>query len=331
MGLWLAAAGASAPAQSVSLELKTGDRLIGQILSETTNQVVLSNAWSREWNIPVAEIVKRTPLPPAASLIAVTNETGAVVKGNPPVLAGAATNAPFFTAPIMRHWHGDVLVGTDLTFSERNRQIYNARAKLIYARERFKAVIEYDASYGRSQFQETVYVDGKPTTQETTQTEANRMTGALKLDYDLTKKTYVYNLGSIGYDEIRKIDLRYQTGPGVGYRVVQQPNFTANVELGMSYLKEIETDGTDTDNFFFRFAENVVWKITPRLSWDEQFEFMPRVEGGEFQMRFGSNLRYTLVQNLFVNLSVVDIYDSTPAVGVPPNDLQFRSSVGLKF
>src|SRR6476469_1964791 len=66
-------------AQTVSLELKNGDRVTGRILSETNNRVVLSNAWSAALTIPLPEIVKRT------ALALPTNAAGAVV---------AATNAP---------------------------------------------------------------------------------------------------------------------------------------------------------------------------------------------------------------------------------------------
>ena len=333
-GLWLAGLASffQVQAQIISLELKTGERIVGRVLSESTNRVVLSNAWARELNIPVAEIVKRTPLPPVNNLVAATNGTQPVATVAPTALAQTKTNSSFFTAPALKNWHGDLLVGTDLTFSERNRQVYNAKAKLIYAKDRFKGVLEYDATYGRSQVEETELVNGQPTTHQTSQTDANRMNGILKTDYDLTKKSYLYNLGSIGYDEVRKIDLRYEIGPGLGYHLVQRANFFLNTEAGASYQKEERSDGTEVGNFFFRLAQNAAWKITPRLSWDEKMEYMPRVtDVTEYRMRFESNLRYTLVQNIFVNLSVIDIYDSMPATGVTQNDLQFRSSVGVKF
>ena len=75
-----------------------------------------------------------------------------------------------------------------------------------------------------------------------------------------------------------------------------------------------------------------MWKITPRLSWDEKFEYLPRLEDpGEYRMRFETNLRYAMLQNIFFNLSVIDLYDSRPANSVTENDLQIRSSVGVKF
>ena len=328
-GLWLASVGAWA--QSVSLELKSGDRITGRIISETPERVVLSNAWSRELTIPIAEISKRTTVASTANAVVVapsaTNSPAKPTNGVALAKAVAATNM-LFTSPLMKNWHGDILIGADLTFSERNRQVYNARAKLIYANAPLKSVLDYDATYGRSEVVETV--NGVKTSHQ--QTDANRMGGAWKLDYDITKKWYLYNLAGVGYDEIRKIDLRYEVGPGIGYHLVQATNFFLNTEVGANYQKEERSDDTELSRFYARVGQNCAWKITPRLSWDEKVEYLPSVEDVDiYKIRFETNLRYALLQNLFLNFSLIDTYDSRPADGVTQNDLQLRSSIGVKF
>ena len=340
----LAAAGAGlavlgAVAQTVSLELRNGDRITGQILSETNGRVTLSNLFASQMSIPVTEITNRRVLnlPTNAPMIVavatnppvVSAGTNALARTNAVAFAKAvaATNR-FLDSPLMKNWHGDLQVGADLTFSERNRQVYNARAKLTYAKNRFKSVIDYDATYGRTEVEETLGT----TKRTTTKTDANRMYGAIKTDFDLGKKWYVYNLAGMGYDEIRKIDLRYEIGPGVGYHLIQATNFFLNVESGVTYQREERTDDTVLSRVFGRLAQNGTWKITPRLTWDEKFEYLPSLEeSGEYRMRFETNLRYALLQNVFLNLSVIDIYDSQPALGIKKNDLQVRSSVGVKF
>ena len=342
-GKWFAAglllAAYSAFSQTVSIDLKGGDRITGHIVSETNNTVVLSNAFSREIIIPAGEITKRTVVPaPTNAAIAKVAVTNAPAKTNGVALAKAiaATNN-LFTSPLLKDWHGDILLGADLTFSERNRQVYNAKAKLIYTHGRFKSVFDYDATYGRVEVEETELVrlfGGGTTnvTHKTTKTDANRMNGSIKTDFDLTKKWYAYNLAGMGYDQIRKIDLRYEIGPGLGYHLIQWSNFFANVEAGANYQKEERDDGTELSTFFGRLAENAAWKITPRLSWDEKFEYMPRLEDpGEYRMRFEMNLRYAMLQNVFFNLSLLDIYDSLAVSGVTQNDVQVRSSIGVKF
>jgi len=329
VSFWLAAM--SALAQTVSVELKNGDRITGQIISETGSRVVLSNSYAREIAIPLAEISKRTPLPAVTNTAVIaataTNAPAKATNGVALAKAVAATNM-LFTAPALRYWHGDIQLGMDLIFSQRDREIYSAKAKLIYARNRFKTVIDYDATYGRSESEETV--NGK--VEKTMTTDANRMNGAVKTDFDVMKKWYVYNLGGAGYDEIRKIDLRYEVGPGVGYHLIQWTNFFANTEVGATYQREERSDGSELSRFFGRVGQNAAWKITPRFTWDEKFEYLLQFEDpSQYRMRFETNFRYAMLQNIFLNFSFIDIYDSQPANGVTQNDVQVRSSVGVKF
>ena len=143
---------------------------------------------------------------------------------------------------------------------------------------------------------------------------------------------YVYDAAGAGYDEIRKIDHRFAIGPGLGYHLLKLTNFVVNTEAGFNYQAEYRTDDTQTENFYLRLAEQVGWKINTRFSLDEKFEFFPQVENfSQYRFRLESSLKYHLNQNLFLSLTLLDQYDTSPAPGVPQNDLQIRSSIGVKF
>ena len=207
-------------------------------------------------------------------------------------------------------------INADLGFSEKNRQLYTGRAKVTLTYDGLRNLVDYSFSYGRN--------DGI--------VSANRMDGSLKSDYDLTRRLYVYNLAGAGYDEIRRIDLRYETGPGLGYHLVRRTNLVFKIETGVNYQAQYFDDQTETEKFFFRFAEEASWKITPKLTFDEKFEFFPQVEDfSTYRFRFESNVRYALLNNLFFTVTVIDQYDSDPAEGIGPNDLQVRSTIGVKF
>lgn len=320
-------AAASVLAQTVTVQLKNGDSISGQIITEGTNNLVLSNAWTAQLSIPVAAITNRITHTNAAAIAGTTNQ----VKTNAVAFAKvvASTNT-LFASPWLKHWHGDLQAGVDLTFGERNRRVYNGRAKLTYAKNRFKAIIDYDTTYGKSEVEEPIPGTGQTRTRSVT--DANRMFGSVKTEYDVTKRWYAYNIGAAGYDEIRKIDLRYEVGPGMGYKLVNVTNLLITTEAGFNYQHEEHTDDTDINTFFMRLGQTAAWKITPRLTWDERIEYTPRFEDpSDYRIRFETNLRYAMLQNVFLNFSVVDIYDSDPAAGVKQNDLQVRSSVGVKF
>jgi hypothetical protein len=214
------------------------------------------------------------------------------------------------------HLSGEAQVGADLVFSERKRQLYSGRFKATYAYDHFRNLFDYTFAYGKT--------DGL--------VSDNRMFGTAKTDYDLNKRLYVYNLGGGGYDEVRKIDLHYEFGPGVGYRLVKLTNLVLNAEAGANYQAEYRSDDTKKELFFFRFAENSAWAINGRFSVDEKFEFFPRVEDFEkYRFRFESNLRCGLLSNLAFVVTVLDQYDTQPAHSVAQNDLQLRSSISVKF
>ena len=64
----------------------------------------------------------------------------------------------------------------------------------------------------------------------------------------------------------------------------------------------------------------------------EKFEFLPQAETlGKFRFRLETTASYALLQNLSLNLSVINTYDTQHAINVHPNDLQIRSSIGIKF
>ena len=332
--------------QTVALKLRNGDRISGNIISESTNQIVISNAWTKTLTIPLVEIQSREILTPQ---IAATNV--------PPVAVVAKTNAPVVTkqlpppaakpvvavTPAVKPktpsaWHGDIQLGADVGISETRRQLYHSRFKITYAPvadsglnglsehiDRFRNTFDFNMAYGTT--------DGI--------LSANRMDGSSKTDFDLGDKrqVFVYNLFGGGYDEIRRIERRYEVGPGIGYHIFTRSNLVLNAEVGLNYqtqnlwskVGDRPRIYTWNDRFYYRLAEDFTWKISKTLTFDEKFELFPQMDFEEYRFRFESNLRYWILENLSFNLTVLDIYDTQPAIGVGRNDLQIRSSIGVKF
>jgi putative salt-induced outer membrane protein YdiY len=320
LGIWLAGF-TSGWAQPVILYLRSGDRLSGTIIYKDTNGVILATPWAKEIVVPATEILKReTPTaseakagqgkPAGPAFGALTN-----IDVRPGTLAVSGPLPPVKPNP-PKHWGGEAQVGADMVFSERNRQLYSGRFKLTYAYNHFRNLFDCNFAYGKT--------DGL--------LSDDRAYGSCKTDYDLSPRTYVYNLGGVGFDKIRKIDLRYEIGPGMGYRVIKLTNFVLNAELGNNYQAQYNSDNTKSELFFYRLAENSTWTVNGHLSVDERVEFFPRVDLSEsYRCRFESNFRYALVNHLAFVVTVMDQYDTQPAQGVAKNDLQLRSSISFKF
>jgi putative salt-induced outer membrane protein YdiY len=337
-------------AQDVILHLRNGDRIAGTIISENTNQVTVSTVWIKELSVPIAQIERREV--PATNTVQTAKSTQpaptspalvpANVSTNKPVVTTAAapatnavttaksTNLVITASPPpspkpswFRRWKGDLSLGADLIFGAKDTQLYHGHLGLTYAQpyahnpqKFFRNVITYNAEYGQT--------DGV--------LSANQMNGSSKTDFDLGKRTYVYNLAAIGYDEIRKIDIGYQIGPGFGYHLFTLTNFVMNVEVGGNYQAEYRSDNTKTENFYLRLANDLTWKINKQTTLVEKFELFPQVGNiSQYRFRFESTLSHAILSNLSLNLTLLDLYDTRPAQGVPNNEVQIHSSLGLKF
>lgn len=332
MAGWLALGVQLARAESVILHLRNGDRLAGTIVAEDTNRVVLATSWIKELPVPLSAIQWRE-----AGTNAVTAAVVAATKPTTPATNSAATNAivaskpvptPVVAAPAPqppkpKHWKANLSLGTDMQFGAHDRELYFARLKFTHEqpyksdpKKFFRSIFDYAADYGKT--------DGVKS--------ADRMYGSVKTDFDVGRRVFVYSLAGAGYDEVRKIDLEYEVGPGVGYHLFIRPKFVMNVEGGINYQVQERSGSPDVQNFYFRLAEDFTWKITPRMTLVEKAEFFPRVENlGEFRARLDSTLSFALWQNLALKLSVLDLYDTRPANGVDQNEVQIRSSLEITF
>jgi hypothetical protein len=351
--------------QTVVLHLRNGDRVSGSLIGQQGGQITVSNAIFGRIVVPLTQVERQTTNGGAVVAIAATpaltpaaqrrlNELLAAYLANqispaefhrqrsklvadgssritagPPVINGVPAPAlvnpavtakpptgspPAKVAP--KYWSGEALLGADLAFSEKDRQLYTGRLKLGYARPPLRSAFDYLATYGRT--------DGD--------VSANRMDASAKVDYDINRRMYVYSLAAGGYDEIRKIDWRYEVGPGVGKRLIQLTNLVLNAEAGLNYQVQYFEGGRREDLFHYRLAEELKWNMGAQFTFDEKLEFLPRWNDlKQYKMRFEANLRYWLRANLSLNLTVIDTYDTVTATGVEQNDLQVRSSIGVKF
>ena len=228
--------------------------------------------------------------------------------GNPPPAAVAAKPR--------RQFSGEVFAGMDIAEGSKSRQHYTGRLKLNYIEGHLRNNFDYLFSYGRT--------DGE--------LSANRMDATLKTDYEFTPRFYGYNQGALGYDELRKIDDYFQIGPGAGFHLIKSSKVGLSAEAGANYQSQEFTDGREERNVYFRFAQQFKWIVNTRFSFDEKVEYFPQWDDTtQYKLRAEANLRYWLKTYLSLNLTVINLYDTRVASGVEPNDLQIRSSIGVKF
>jgi len=312
----------SASAENVVLYLKSGDKILGFVVSEYTNRVVLSNSWAKELSVPLKEIERREII--AAVGTNYLASSNVVVKVKVPLKPGAEPPRLF------KHWKGDAEVGLDLSYATVNQQTYHGHFLLSYEHPYssdtnmfFRNTTDYTVQYGKTE--QTV------SNKTITVKSSDLMGGSDKTSFDLSHRWYVYSLAGAGYDRIRDIDLQAEAGPGLGYHLLTRSNLTMNAEAGANYQIQYRADNTEIRDYFYRLAEDFNWKLTPRTMFTEKVEFFPRVNLSEYRVRLEATLTYTLWRYVYLNLSVHDAYDTEPADDTSANELLVHSALGMKF
>lgn len=307
-----------AGAVNVVVQLRNGDRITGQLLEQATNHIVITTPWAGLISLPISDIgglrtaegtVLYAPAPSPTSQPATNPAIAAITKP-----ARSEQKKTLTTTANL---------GLDLLEGAKDRQIYYARIKSTYAqpyesnpKQYFRTVAEYIANYGET--------DG--------QQSANNMSGMLQSDFDFGPRNYFYNAVNVGYDQIRKIDLQYGIGPGVGHHLYTKPTFVLDVEAGANYQAQDRSAGESPRSTYLRLADNMKWKLADRVTLAKKFEYQLSFEdASQFRLRLDSTLSYRVWSGLSLNLTVLDIYDTDPAPNVAPNEFQLRSSVGFTF
>lgn len=331
-------AGRDALAQNVILHLKDGDQISGVLVGENTNNVVVSNRWAGTLSVPLAEIGQREIILAAdtnqiasTNLIAGTNQISStnLLSTNAAAIAKIAPLKPPSTSVtnLFKHWRGEAEVGLDLIYSTISQQNYHGRFKLAYElpyRTKpmlyFRNALDYSVEYGRTQG-----------TNGVSQKSTDRMGASDKTTFDIRKRWYTYNLAGIGYDRIKKINLQFEEGPGMGYHLFTRTNFLMNLEAGANYQVQYRSDSPDSRDFFYRLAQDLNWKLDDRTTLSEKLEVFPRWDLSEIRSRFETTISYTIWRYMSLNLTLTDSYDNSPAAGTDANEVEVRSALGVKF
>ncbi len=350
--LLLAGTGVEAAGRTVILHLKNGDRITGRVIRESDSRIVLESPLAGRLNIPAAQVDRReepdpapkpatvavptpdapapaTPPPAPSKPVAAVPPPGKPAGGTPPEPAtNAPPDLPWYSlrrwvpepvSPFVTNWHGNLQVGMNLGFGTRDRQDFYARATATHAYGRSRNALAYNAAYG--------IADGRQA--------ANRMEGTLKTDLDLWKKRkwYAYNQFLAAYDDIREINLRWDEGVGMGYKVIERARLVGNMELGAQFQQFRYDNQLGRRNIWSgRIGESLTWKPNDKLSVVQRFTFTPSfLDADDYRFRFELLATYPLYKRVTVNLNIIDDYEADPRGAVDNNELTIQGTVGIQF
>jgi len=320
--------GIKARSESLILHLKNGDRVAGEVVSESTNQITLKTPWadalgvSKEHidRIEKPPVVAETKSPEVAPVKVEPAKTEPAKTNTPPAKTVASQPPPAKKPSELKF---EVKFGTDMIRGQRDRDTYYGQFAMTYAhpyeansKKFFRNRLDYRADYGTT--------DGRET--------SNRMSGGNKTDFDFLEHGYFYNYVGGGFDQVRRINAQYEAGPGVGYHLLRHPKFITNIEGGLTYQYQDRDTDDELESLYGRVGQDVTWKIMPKVVFTQRSSLLTSLEDAEeLQFRLEANLSLGLVQNLSLNFTAIELYDTRPVPGISRNEFQFRSALGITF
>ena len=328
---WLGVWNCAAAPESVVLFLKNGDRITGELVSTNGQRVIIRSPVVGKVTIPRENLDHMDPLvrPTAANTATPTNAAPKAATPSPPApspaaIATADTNAPVvghllpsWVSGIWTNWHGNVQAGLNLGVGTTDRATMYVNGSASKKWGRTSTLFTYNSAYGEANGVQN----------------ANQMAGTGRADVDISpnRRTFAYASGAAGYDVIRKIDLEYLGGGGLGFKFIDRPKRVLAGELGIQYQDFNYSTSDDQSTVAVRFGESFTTSIE-KLSITQRLGFTPGIgDLSNYQINFFLTLSYPLFKPLTLNLNVIDQYLSRPAAGVQNNDIQVQTTIGVTF
>jgi hypothetical protein len=147
-----------------------------------------------------------------------------------------------------------------------------------------------------------------------TRTQDN-LKGRARGEYDLMARLYAFASGDAEYDGVQRLSIRGVPKAGLGYKIWETKTSLFQVEAGGAWVYEQYFGGED-DNFFSvafgSYLDTDFW-YGSRFFW--RMDYLPAVDdwAGNYLLRNEMGLFIPVWASLNLKLSLIDIYDSTPA------------------
>ena len=164
---------------------------------------------------------------------------------------------------------------------------------------------------------------------ESKSTTANELRAILRGEHDFTSVIFGFASLEGERDQIEALSIRTIPKLGVGYKLYESERVKLRVETGGAYVYERFFGGDTNDFFSIAFGGESDVKLPYGATWHSRVDYLPSVSDflGDYILRGETGLLVPMTERLSFRVSLVNVYDSTPAQGTTRNS--FNTLVGL--
>lgn len=165
--------------------------------------------------------------------------------------------------------------------------------------------------------------------------------GAIKFDFFLTKRLYLFASALFEHDGIQDLKLRTALSAGPGFQFVDKGDFEPEWlnqlevygEAGIAYFNEDYRTAVDKDFVAARWAFKVNWPFLPdRVTFFHFHEGYPSLENAkDLYITTETGLRFTVIKNFVATLQVNWRWDNTPSPGFRRSDTLYLATLGYNI
>lgn len=329
------------------ITLKNGDRLTGSIVKSDEKELILKTEFAGEVKIQWAAITGLTADQPVTvtlkdgqtivgsiaqeqEKLRVTNQqTGQaeVVQANITAIRNKDEQARYEiemerlrNPRLLDLWQGYLDTGIAMARGNANTSTYNLNANANRISPRDKIGMTFTSIYATNR------------TSGNSLTTANAVRGGVQYDLNLSKRAYGFGFVNLEFDEFQKLDLRFASGGGLGYRVIMNERTTFNTFGGGNLNKEFFSTGLRRSTGEVLLGEEFTHKFNSITSLTQKFVIFPNIsESGAYRMNFDIGAVTALRKWLSWQISLSDRFLSNPVPGAKKNDVLATTGVRLTF
>ncbi len=315
------------PAGADQILLDNGDRVTGKVQSIDGDTLTFTTEYAESFKIKTHRIEKiRTEEPVEVFLsngwrVKGRLRTGAdgrlaILSDEGAVKAFLNPKKVHFVKPPDGKWSGNLSLGGSLQSGNTDRASYviDFTVKREYRDDRVKFRFLHNYS------------------EEDKEVTSRNTYGNLKFDHFFDPKWYLYLGLEMLRDEFKDLNLRTTIGPGLGYRVWNDPVKTLELEAGISYFSEDRMTGEDQQWATGRGAFNFSYRLTERLLLTDELVIFPSAEDlADYKLRNEVALKTDLGNGWTLKLANILEHDSKPSPGVEKTDLTSTVALGYDF
>ena len=330
-----------------SVTMKNGDRLTGTVIRVEGDALTLKSELAGEVKIPFdaitsidsgaplslvlkdgqtivgslkAEADRYTVTTAAAGRVETTKEKIATIRSEEEQTRYLARLDRLTNPRLLDLWTGFFDAGYAATRGNAETNTFNLGANLVRATSRDKTTLYFTS------------INTTARLQGISQQTAHAIRGGGRYDLNVSKKSFVFALSDLEFDEFQRLDLRFVLGGGGGYRFIQNKRTLFDVFSGANLHKEFFSTGLRRTSTELILGNELNHKISSNMVLTERLVFYPNVSNtGNYRLNFDTGLSTNINKWMAWHVGFSNRYLSNPVAGAKTNDLLFTTGIRLTF